>query len=47
VLMQVCLDPHAHRAQIARMLRRHGAVPLQTDFILWLTGRPRPEWGTM
>ena len=43
-LTQVCMHSHAHRAQIAKMLRRHGLVPLQTDFILWLPERPRPEW---
>lgn len=43
-LTQVCLHSHAHRAQIAKMLRRHGAVPPPTDFILWLVDRPRPDW---
>ena len=45
-LMQVCMHSHAHRAQIAKMLRRHGVVPPQTDFILWLTERRPPEWDT-
>ena len=43
-LTQVCLHSHAHRAQIARMLRSHGVVPPQTDFILWLVDRRPPEW---
>lgn len=44
-LTQVCLHSHAHRAQIAKMLRGHGGVPPQTDFILWLVGRQAPDWG--
>ncbi len=43
-LTQVCLHSHAHRAQIAKMLRRHGGVPPQTDFILWLVERQPPDW---
>ena len=43
-LMQVCLHSHGHRAQCAKLLRRHGGVPPPTDFILWLTSRPRAEW---
>ena len=43
-LTQVCLHSHAHRAQIAKMLRRYGVVPPQTDFIVWLTERPQAEW---
>lgn len=35
-LVQVCMHSHAHRAQIARLLRGHGVVPPPTDFILWL-----------
>ena len=42
--MQVCMHSHGHRAQCAILLRRHGAVPPPTDFILWLTSRPRAEW---
>lgn len=45
-LTQVCLHSHAHRAQIARMLRRHGVVPPHTDLVLWLTERRAPEWDT-
>jgi uncharacterized damage-inducible protein DinB len=43
-LLQVCLHSHGHRAQCATLLRRHGGVPPTTDFILWLAGRPAPEW---
>ena len=43
-LMQVCLHSHGHRAQCAKLLRRHGGVAPPADFILWLTGRPRAEW---
>ena len=39
-LMQVCLHSHGHRAQGAKLLRRHGSVPPMTDFILWLADRP-------
>ena len=42
--MQVCMHSHGHRAQCAKLLRRHGAVPPPADFILWLTTRPRAEW---
>jgi uncharacterized damage-inducible protein DinB len=42
--MQVCLHSHGHRAQCAKLLRRHRGVPPPTDFILWLTSRPGPEW---
>jgi uncharacterized damage-inducible protein DinB len=42
--MQVCLHSHGHRAQAAKLLRRHGGVPPATDFILWLTNRPPAEW---
>jgi uncharacterized damage-inducible protein DinB len=44
--LQVCLHSHGHRAQIAKLLRRHGAEPPQTDFIVWLVGRPAPAWST-
>jgi uncharacterized damage-inducible protein DinB len=37
-LLQVCLHSHGHRAQCAKLLRRHGGVPPATDFILWVTG---------
>ena len=42
--MQVCMHSHGHRAQCAKLLRRHGGVPPPADFILWLTSRPRAEW---
>jgi uncharacterized damage-inducible protein DinB len=42
--MQVCLHSQGHRAQCARLLRRHGAVPPPTDFILWVAERPAPRW---
>jgi uncharacterized damage-inducible protein DinB len=42
--MQVCLHSHGHRAQCAKLLRRHGGVPPPTDFILWLASRPGAEW---
>jgi uncharacterized damage-inducible protein DinB len=40
-LTQVCMHSHGHRAQCAKLLRRHGGVPPQTDFILWLASRRR------
>ena len=41
--LQVCLHSHGHRAQCAKLLRRHGGVPPATDFILWLAGgKPFP-----
>ena len=43
-LVQVCLHSHGHRAQCATRLRRHGGVPPQTDFILWLASRPSADW---
>lgn len=39
--MQVCLHSHGHRAQCAKMLRRHGGVPPATDFINWLANSQR------
>jgi uncharacterized damage-inducible protein DinB len=42
--MQVCLHSHGHRAQAAKLLRRHGGTPPANDFIQWLTNRPGPEW---
>jgi hypothetical protein len=43
-LVQVCMHSHGHRAQLAKLFRRHEIVPPQTDFILWLTNRPEPAW---
>ena len=42
-LMQVCMHSHGHRAQCAKLLRRHGGVPPPTDFILWLASRSKAE----
>ena len=39
-LTQVCLHSHGHRAQCAKLLRRHGSVPPATDYITWLPERP-------
>ena len=36
---QVCLHSHGHRAQCARLLRRHGVEPPASDFILWAANR--------
>ena len=44
--MQVCMHSHGHRAQAAKLLRRHGGTPPATDFILWLIDRPAAEWPT-
>ena len=41
---QVCMHSQGHRAQIAKMFRRHGGVPPMTDFVLWLVDRPTAEW---
>jgi uncharacterized damage-inducible protein DinB len=43
-LTQVCLHSHGHRAQGAKLFRRHGGVPPVTDFIVWLADRPAPDW---
>ena len=42
--MQVCMHSHGHRAQCAKLLRRHGGTPPASDFILWLATRPGAEW---
>ena len=42
--LQVCLHSQGHRAQCAKLLGRHGGVPPQTEFILWLVHRPPPDW---
>lgn len=39
--MQVCMHSHGHRAQSAKLLRRHGSVPPTLDFILWVSIRDR------
>jgi len=41
-LMQMCLHAHGHRAQCAKLFRRHGGVPPNTDFIVWLANRAIP-----
>lgn len=43
-LLQVCLHSHGHRAQAAKLLRRHGGAVPPTDFILWLASRPAADW---
>ncbi|MEP7118173.1 MAG: hypothetical protein ABI880_11365, partial [Acidobacteriota bacterium] len=43
-LMQVCLHSHGHRAQCAKLLRRHGGAPPATEFIAWLASRPAAVW---
>jgi uncharacterized damage-inducible protein DinB len=43
-MMQVCMHSHGHRAQCAKLLRRHGVAPPTTDFILWLVHRNPGEW---
>ena len=42
--LQVCLHSQGHRAQLAKLLRRNDVLPPQTDFVVWLTSRPAPEW---
>jgi uncharacterized damage-inducible protein DinB len=42
-IVQVCLHSHGHRAQCAKLLRRHGGTPPATDFIVWLAGRTDAE----
>jgi uncharacterized damage-inducible protein DinB len=42
--MQVCLHSHGHRAQCAKLLRRHGVDPPPGDFILWVASRPAAGW---
>jgi len=43
-LVQLCLHSHGHRAQCAKLLRRHGGSPPASDFIVWLATRPLPVW---
>jgi uncharacterized damage-inducible protein DinB len=45
--VQVCMHSHGHRAQAAKLLRRHGSMPPATDFILWLGKRPEAEWSNV
>ncbi len=44
VLTQVCLHSQGHRSQCAMRLRALGGEPPATDYILWLEGRPEPDW---
>jgi uncharacterized damage-inducible protein DinB len=43
-ILQVCMHTHGHRAQCARLLRKHGGVPPVTDFIAWVATRPEADW---
>ncbi len=43
-VVQVCLHSQGHRAQCAKLIRRHGAIPPMTDFVLWLRDRPPIIW---
>ena len=43
-VMQICLHSYGHRSQSAMRLRSLGGTPPPTDFILWVTERPGPEW---
>src|SRR5262245_35163736 len=42
--VQVCMHSHGHRAQRAKLLRRHGGAPPTTDFIVWVANRLKAEW---
>lgn len=42
--VRVCMHSHGHRAQAAKLLRRHDDTPPAMDFILWLSKRPAAEW---
>lgn len=43
-ILQVCLHSHGHRAQCAKLLRKHGVTPPATDFILWVAHRSPAAW---
>jgi uncharacterized damage-inducible protein DinB len=43
-LMQVFLHSQGHRAQCAKLLRRHGGQPPVMDFISWAANRPIADW---
>jgi uncharacterized damage-inducible protein DinB len=43
-ITQVCLHSLGHRAQCAKLLRRHGVTPPMTDFIMWIVDRPVAQW---
>ncbi len=40
--VQVCMHSHGHRAQCAKLLRKHGVQPPAADFILWVASRRPP-----
>ncbi len=42
---QVCMHTHGHRAQLMKLLRRHGVAPAPHDFILWLVAQGRRDKG--
>jgi uncharacterized damage-inducible protein DinB len=41
---QVCLHSLGHRAQCAKLLRRHGVTLPMTDYIMWAVARPPARW---
>lgn len=43
-IVQVCLHSHGHRAQCAKLLRKHAVAPPATDFILWAAHRNKADW---
>jgi uncharacterized damage-inducible protein DinB len=43
-LIQVCMHSQGHRSQCATRFRSLGGTPPVLDFILWLKGRPGPDW---
>ncbi|MBX7185351.1 MAG: DinB family protein [Vicinamibacteria bacterium] len=43
-VVQVCLHSHGHRAQCAKLLRKHAVTPPSTDFILWAAHRNEADW---
>jgi len=42
-ITQVCLHSLGHRAQCAKLLRRHGIAAPMTDFIMWVVERPAAQ----
>lgn len=43
-ITQVCLHSLGHRAQCAKLLRRHGVTLPMTDYIVWVVERPAACW---
>ena len=43
-ITQVCLHSLGHRAQCAKLLRRHAVALPTTDYILWVVERPAACW---